>query len=80
MSFSQMASSDKLFGFGMGKRNGLPDACFRCPYYRLCFGECPKHRFLTTADGQLGLNALCEGYKRFFAYTKDWFIKMGLSV
>jgi len=28
----------------------------------------------------LGLNALCEGYKRFFAYTEAWFIKMGLSV
>lgn len=80
MPFSQMACSDKLFRFGMGKRNGLPDRCFRCAFYRLCYGECPKHRFLTTVDGQPGLNALCEGYKHFFAYTEAWFIKMTKSI
>ncbi|MFA5302882.1 MAG: anaerobic sulfatase maturase [Bacteroidales bacterium] len=76
MSFSQMAGSEMLFRFGLGKRNGLPDKCFHCPYYRLCYGECPKHRFLTTADGQPGLNALCEGYKKFFAHTEPWFKSM----
>ncbi len=74
MPFSQMACSDKLFRFGMGKRNALPDLCFRCTYYRLCYGECPKHRFLTAVDGQPGLNALCEGYRHFFAYTEAWFM------
>ncbi|HOO43181.1 MAG TPA: anaerobic sulfatase maturase [Bacteroidales bacterium] len=80
MPFSQMACSNKLFRFGMEKRNGLPDLCFHCPYYRLCYGECPKHRFLTAPDGQPGLNALCEGYKQFFAYTEDWFVKMAKSM
>ena len=80
MTFSQMAASDILFRFGLDKRNRLPDQCFRCPYYRLCYGECPKHRFLTTRDGQQGLNALCEGYKHFFAYTESWFLKMAKSL
>ena len=80
MPFSQMAASEKLFRFGLEKRNRLPDLCFRCPYYRLCYGECPKHRFLTTSDGQTGLNALCEGYKRFFTHTEPWFTNYSSSL
>ncbi|MBQ9565748.1 MAG: anaerobic sulfatase maturase [Synergistaceae bacterium] len=46
--------------FGMHKIYGLPEECFDCPYLRLCFGGCPKDRFLN------GRNYLCEGYKLFF--------------
>ena len=46
--------------FGMHKAYGLPEACFDCPYLKLCFGGCPKDRIF---DGK---NYLCEGYKLFF--------------
>jgi uncharacterized protein len=52
----------------------LPQYCRRCPHLRVCWGECPKNRFLRTPDGEPGLNYLCPGLKRFFAHT-DWRIR-----
>ena len=62
--------------FGIDKRNSLPTKCFRCQYLHLCNGECPKHRFNRTESGETGLNALCEGYYRFYAHTAPYMVKM----
>jgi|GEM_PF-1538311 len=43
----------------------------------LCHGECPKHRFIRTPDGDPGLNYLCAAYKRFFNHSAPAMRQMG---
>ena len=66
----EMMESQKMVAFGIDKRNTLPRVCRRCEYLNLCHGECPKHRFNMTDKGEIGLNALCYGYKMFFSHTE----------
>jgi uncharacterized protein len=53
--------------FGDTKVSALPGQCRECRYLDKCWGECPKNRFLTTPQGEYGLNYLCEGLKYFFS-------------
>jgi uncharacterized protein len=54
--------------FGDAKETTLPGECLRCEFRFACNGECPKNRFIKTADGEAGLNYLCAGYKTYFAH------------
>ncbi len=65
----QMVSSQQQKSFGLDKLNSLPRMCRECDVRFACNGECPKHRFLTTPDGEPGLNYLCAGYKHFFHHV-----------
>ena len=67
-----MVESDRQRKFGTDKRDTLPAFCQRCEVRHLCHGECPKHRFIKTPDGEPGLNYLCAGYKRFFQYVTPY--------
>ena len=71
-----MMESQEMVRFGIDKRNGLPSKCIRCTYFRLCHGECPKHRFNRTENGETGLNVLCDGYRMFYAHTEPYMKKM----
>ncbi len=62
----EMVDSDFQRKFGTDKRDTLPGYCRRCEVRFACHGECPKHRFMKTPDGEPGLNYLCPAYKRFF--------------
>ncbi len=71
-SIRDMTNAPRQIAFGINKRNSLPLECLMCKYYFACRGECPKHRFATTISGEKGLNALCEGYKAFFAHVSPY--------
>ncbi|MES2150251.1 MAG: anaerobic sulfatase maturase [Pseudomonadota bacterium] len=62
-----LAFSERQKQFAFAKRDTLPAYCRSCDYLRLCWGECPKNRFVKTPDGEPGLNYLCPGLKLFYA-------------
>jgi uncharacterized protein len=76
-SLGQMVGSDAQRQFGQDKATTLPRDCRECDVRHLCHGECPKHRFIRTPDGENGLNYLCRAYKRFFTHTAPAMRHMG---
>lgn len=74
-SLVEMMYSPKQREFGRAKQTALPRQCRECRWLFACNGECPKNRFTRTADGEKGLNFLCNGYRRFFEHVApymDW--------
>jgi uncharacterized protein len=67
---AEIARGAVQVSFGRDKWERLPSVCRDCEYLSLCFGGCPKNRFSSTADGEGGLNYLCEGYRAFFKHTE----------
>jgi uncharacterized protein len=69
----ELATLPQQTAFGQAKEADLPTYCRHCDVRFLCNGECPKHRFVRTPDGEPGLNYLCPSYKRFFTRTAPHF-------
>ena len=67
-----MAESGQQTAFGNAKSDSLPRMCRQCDVRFACNGECPKHRFARTPDGEFGLNYLCAGYKHFFHHIDPY--------
>ncbi len=68
LSLEEMIYSKEQTKFGNDKWDALPTCCRECEFLFACNGECPKHRFMNTPDGEPGLNYLCAGYKKFFRH------------
>lgn len=71
-SLAGMLASGQQQKFGNDKFDRLPGYCRKCPVLFACNGECPKHRFLTTPDGDPGWNYLCRGYQKFFSHINPY--------
>lgn len=69
---ADLAHSEAQLKFGKDKQDSLPRYCRECSVRFACNGECPKHRFLTTPDGEFGLNYLCAAYKKFFSHIDPY--------
>ena len=65
----QLLYGSKQNAFSQLKEKGLPRQCRECEWLHACHGECPRLRFLRTADGEPGLNYLCAGYRQFFQHV-----------
>ena len=65
----EMVASAQQRKFGQDKRDLLPQYCLDCEVRFVCNGGCPKNRFITTPDGDPGLNYLCAGYRAFFNHV-----------
>jgi uncharacterized protein len=68
----QMLYGTKQSRFSRLKREALPRQCRQCEWLKACHGECPRLRFLHTADGEPGLNYLCAGYRIFFQHVAPY--------
>ncbi len=75
-SISTMVNSTKQKEFGEAKSSTLPKFCRECDVRFACQGECPKHRFTKTPDGEEGLNYLCASYKKFFRHVDPYMKQM----
>jgi uncharacterized protein len=73
----RMIQSPDQLTFGLKKLESLPRHCIECEYRFACHGECPKHRFNTTEEGEYGLNYLCKAYKMFFSHVHPYMQYMG---
>jgi len=71
-SLETLVQSDQQRRFGEAKESTLPRYCRDCDVRFACNGECPKHRFIKTPDGEPGLNYLCAGYKMFFRHIDPY--------
>jgi len=65
----ELVASEKQLKFGRDKKDTLPRSCRECEFLRVCYGECPKNRFVEAPGGEPGLNYLCAGLKAFFEHT-----------
>jgi serine-type anaerobic sulfatase-maturating enzyme len=65
----ELVGSERQRKFGQDKFDTLPRYCLECDVRFACHGGCPKDRFISTPDGEQGLNYLCAGYKAFFHHV-----------
>ncbi len=56
--------------FAFKKHTELANECLQCPHGTLCWGQCPRHRFVQEKETGHKRNYLCAGFQRFYAHAK----------
>jgi uncharacterized protein len=72
MPLNKLLESGRQRKFGSDKLEMLSEYCCNCEVCFACNGECPKHRFIETTDGEPGLSYLCPAYKRIFIHMDPY--------
>ena len=72
MELLELIEHPAQLAFGQAKAEALPRFCRECDCLTMCNGGCPKDRIIRTPEGEAGLNYLCAGYRKFFAYCRDY--------
>jgi uncharacterized protein len=75
-SLDELLGSDPQRAFGAAKADTLTALCRSCRYLFACRGDCPKHRFASTPEGEQGLSYLCPAYLRFFDHVEPYMATM----
>ena len=65
-SLTEIVLSSKQQQFGLEKSQRLTALCRRCEFRKLCYGGCPKHRFISLENEPNPHNYLCASYRYFF--------------
>jgi uncharacterized protein len=65
---AELVADPRQQRFGHEKLASLPLGCRTCDVRFACHGGCPKDRFVSSPDGQPGLNYFCAGYQTFFRH------------
>ncbi len=67
-----LTASDAQRSFGQAKQGRLPRFCRLCEVRPACHGDCPKHRFALSPEGEPGLSYLCPAYKAVFSHMAPY--------
>lgn len=73
-SMEEMSKSDAQLKFSLDKRDTLPQECRECEFLRMCGGDCPKHRFVETDNGEM-ISYLHDGFLHYFKHV-DKYMKL----
>ncbi len=64
-----MLSGEQQRRFARQKSDALTRQCRECRFLTVCYGECPRNRFVRDSYGNAHHNYLCEGYHQFFTHV-----------
>ncbi len=72
--------SSKQQQFGLEKSQKLTALCRHCEFRKLCYGGCPKHRFVSLENEPNPHNYLCVSYRYFFEQTAPYMQAMARQI